>query len=346
MKRLTLIIAFIMLMLSAQSASAISFDLDSVAEWGRFPRFCVATYRWGDKFFNTYDSTYVVGTGTKFNIKAATESWQDRFRFSLPGPDRVELHSAPSTSVGLYLTYMAVSAGYDKNITRFFCGESHTRRRYRFGFDCSLLGVEFYWENNDVGTNIKRFGPLSGISYPFDGANVFTWGLDAYYFFNHKRYSQAAAFNFSKIQKRSQGSFYAGLAMYSQGYTFDFSTLPAPMRDMLPSHWTDYRYSVSTRNYGIRVGYGYNWAVKPHFTVCGSLSPIIGLRKGYINSEKETLSPSVYNRVKVSGVWNKGQWFAGITGKADMAIVTDRQTVFLGADLTLTTAIGYRFNLW
>ena len=47
---------------------AFSLALDSVATWGRFPKFCVDVYRWGDRTFNSYDSTDVVGTGKKFNI--------------------------------------------------------------------------------------------------------------------------------------------------------------------------------------------------------------------------------------------------------------------------------------
>ena len=62
---------------SAQSGHAFSLALDSIAEWGKFPRFCIKKYRWGDRFFNSYDSTYVVGTGTKFNVKFKTYSWVD-----------------------------------------------------------------------------------------------------------------------------------------------------------------------------------------------------------------------------------------------------------------------------
>ncbi|MDE6205419.1 MAG: hypothetical protein K2F66_04800, partial [Duncaniella sp.] len=29
----------------------------------RFPRFCLNVYNWGDRTFNSYDTTYVVGTG-------------------------------------------------------------------------------------------------------------------------------------------------------------------------------------------------------------------------------------------------------------------------------------------
>ena len=34
-----------------QRADALSLDVDSIAAWGKFPRFCMDVYRWGDKFF-------------------------------------------------------------------------------------------------------------------------------------------------------------------------------------------------------------------------------------------------------------------------------------------------------
>lgn len=327
-------------------ASAISFALDSIAEWGKFPRFCVRTYRWGDKFFNSYDSTYVVGTGTKFNVKATTDSWMDTYHFILPHNRNVEMWSDPSTSVGAYITYLAVSVGYDINISNLFGGVKHARSRYRFGFDCSLLGFEAYYENNDVGTKLKRFGPYHNISIPFDGIHIEAWGIDAYYFFNHKKYSQAAAFNFSKIQRRSQGSFYAGLSIYGQKYDFDFTQLPAGMLDMLPQEWEEHHYKVNTINYGLRFGYGYNWAFARNWALCATLSPTVGFKKGYVNSGEENTSFSLYGRFRLSIVWNKGRWFVGGVANVQSAIISDRHTTFLGSNLSASAAVGYRFNLW
>lgn len=341
-----LIFCLILGVIATPRAFSISFSLDSIAEWGKFPRFCVNTYRWGDKFFNSYDSLYVVGTGTKFNVKATTDSWLDTYHFVLPGNQKVDLRSDASTSVGAYLTYLAVSVGYDINISNLFGGVKHARSRYRFGFDCSLLGVEMYRENNDVGTKLKRFGPYNNLNTPFDGIKIGSWGIDAYYFFNHKKYSQAAAFNFSKIQRRSQGSLYAGISIYSQNYDFDFSSLSQDMLDLLPSHWIDYHYKVRTHNYGFRLGYGYNWVVGRNWIVCGSLSPTVGLKKGFINSETEKTTFSLYTRAKMSAVWNHGRWFLGFVGKADVSLVSDRKTMFVGANLSFSGAIGWRFNLW
>ncbi len=338
-------------LIGTSSARAFSFNLDSIAEMGKFPRFIVNTYRWGDKFFNGYDTTYVTPTNYKFNAKITTESWGDVYRFILPNDKYISMMSDPSTSMGVYLTYLAVSAGYDVNMSKIFGGVDRSRQRFRFGFNCMLFGAEFYFIKNDVGANIKRFGDYKNpvhMNLPFKGVNTETWGLDAYYFFNHKKYSEAASFNFSRVQQKSQGAFYTGFSYYNQKMDFNFSTLPPDMLEQLPDNWKNYRYRVNTHNYALRVGYGYNWVFARNWVFGVSESPIIGVRKGYVNSDIEKVSFSLYNRLKLSIVWNqkRGRWFFGCIGKFDLSIVNDKKTTFAGGVLSGEAVLGYRFNLW
>lgn len=330
-------------------AVAISFNLDSIATWGKFPRFVVNTYRWGDRFFNGYDTTYVQSTGYKFNLKLTTESWLDGYSFALPNNTYIFMRSDPSTSAGLYLTYLAVSAGYDINFSKIFGGVDRSRQRWRFGFNCMLFAAEVYMIKNDIGTTIKHFGPKdedTRYHLPFDGINNSTWGLDAYYFFTHKRYSEAASFSFSRVQKRSHGSFYTGFSIYTQKLNFDFNHLPSELLAKLPQDWPNHRYSVNTHNYAIRLGYGYNWVFRPKWVLGVSESPIIGVRKGFVNSSIEKVSLSLYNRLKLSMVWNDGRWFIGVLGKFDLAVLNDKKTTYAGGVLSGEAVIGYRFNLW
>ena len=346
-KNITLIIAI--LLSFHQTADGKSFALDSIAEWGKFPRFCVNTYRWGDRFFNGYDTTYVVGNGYKFNVKIATDSWVDGYNFELPDKTRITMHSDPSSSVGLYLTYLAVSVGYDVNISKLLGNIDRARKRFRFGFNCSLFATELYYVSNNVGTTISRFGKGDGAknyNFPFKNIDNTTFGIDTYYFFNHKKYSEAAAFNYSRIQKKSQGSFYGGFSFYSQELNFDFSTLPEDMKAQLPNDWLNYSYRVNTKNYALRFGYGYNWVFAPKWLFVISESPVIGLRKGFVNSVTEKTSFSIYNHLKMGIVWNSGRWFSGITGKFDVAILSDKSTVYAGGVLSGEIIVGYRFNLF
>lgn len=332
-----------------QSAYSLSFNLDSIAEWGKFPRFCVNTYRWGDHFFNGYDTTYVVGTGYKFNAKVLATSWADGYRFVLPNDNYIFMMSEPSVSMGLYLTYLAVSGGYDVNVSQLFGGRASSRKRWRFGFNCMLFSAEIYYIRNNSVTNIRRFGPKKHpehFNLPFHGIDNKLWGIEGVYFFNHKRYSEAASFNFSRIQKRSQGAFYLGFSYYHQDLSFDFRGLPHELIAQLPPSWKNYRFGARTDNYALRFGYGYNWVFHRGWVLGVSESPILGVSKGFINSDMEKVSFSALNRLKLSVVWNHGRWFMSLNGRLDITLVNDQKTSYAGGDLTGEAVFGCRFNIW
>lgn len=351
---LTTLMLWAALAVAAPSAQAFSFDLDSIAAMGKFPRFVVNTYRWGNDFFNGYDTTYVQGTGYKFSAKLTTDSWLDGYNFQLPDNKTMLMSSDPSTSVGLYLSYLAVSVGYDINISKLITGVDRSRQRFRFGFNCMLFAAEVYLIRNDIGTTIRKFGdsdnPIKP-NYAFNGIDNASWGIDAYYFFNHKKYSEAASFNFSRIQKKSQGSFYTGFSIYAQNLNFRFNELPPSYRDELPDSWAPgYDYRVKTNNYALRIGYGYNWVFARRWVLGVSESPIIGVRDGYVTPWEEgksrKISLSLFNRAKLSVVWNSGRWFFGMVGMTDLAIINNHKTTYTGGTFSGEAVIGYRFNLW
>lgn len=353
MPRFIRILAIILTLGAASAAPtsvrALSFDVDSIAAWGKFPRFCMKVYKWGDEFFNGYDSLYVNRTHTYFNVKLNSESWSDVYNFELPGDKSIRIVSDPATSAGFSLSYLAVSVGYDINVSRFFGGPNRKRKNFRLGFNCSLLAVEYYNTHNDGDTHITRFGDSGHpdkMKLDFTGIDTHTQGFDAYVFINQKKYSQAAAFHYGRYQIRSAGSFFVGLSYFHNSYNFDFSGLPEPMRTQLPDWWSNYGYHVDTNNYCFRLGYGYNWVLNRHLLIGVSESPVLGLQYGHITGNTKPSSASLANRLAVSFVWNSGHWFAGIIGRADQGLIYNKKQAYINSDLSFTCSLGYRFNLW
>lgn len=346
-----LLLLFVMLATAGPNASALSLSLDSIAAWGKFPKFCIDVYRWGDGFFNGYDTTYVVGTGYKFNAKTVTESWIDGYKFYLPNDMNMYTLSEPSTSLGFRLGYLAVSVGYDKNISKFFGGpETKRREQFSAGFNCSLFTFNMFINDNTGGQNIYRFGSKWEDHDPdidFDGLRSKNFGFEAYYFFNHKKYSQAAAFRFSRVQIKSQGSAFAGVNFENQTFDFNFNGLPDEMKDALPPQWTDYQYHANTKNISIKGGYGYNWVFAPKWTIGFSESPSVGMRiaKGY-DGVKTKMRPIFANEVQLSVIWNHKQWFAGAIGQWNTSILQENGASFQPQHITGSFHFGYRFNLW
>ncbi len=101
--------------------------------------------------------------------------------------------------------------------------------------------------------------------------------LNGYYVFNGRRYSQAAAYNQSVIQRRSAGSLLVGATWYMSA--FDFSDDKNSTMILL-SHNVG---RVKLHQGNIGVGYGYNWV------------PLRGL----ILNAMAMPTVSFYNRVKV-----------------------------------------------
>lgn len=322
---------------------------DSIATWGKFPRFCMKIYDWGDEFFNGYDSLYVSRTHTNFNVRVNADSWADLYNFDLPEDKQIRMRTDPATSMGFSLGYLAVSVGYDMNVSRYFGGPNRTRKRFNFGFTCSLLSFEYYDIHNDGDVHITRFGSggeAANLHLPFKGIDTHTRGADIYLFFNQKRYSMAAAFNYGRYQLRSAGSFFAGFSYFHNAYHFDFSELPEPMRDELPTSWEDYSYNVNTNNYCLKLGYGYNWVLGKHWLIGISESPVLGLQQGRITGNAKPTSMSLSNRLRISFVWNNKHWFAGVIGRADQGLIYNKKQAFINSDLSFNACFGYRFNLW
>lgn len=328
-------------------------SLDSIAAWGKFPRFCINTYRWGDKFFNSYDSTYVQGSGYRFNIKVKVDSYVDSYNFRYDDDYRMAFNSRPSSSIGLYLTYMAVSVGYDINFSKLFNADIGARKRFNFQFNCALFGAQVYSISNDAYMKITRIGypgDVSKVAIDFRGFHSDSRGVNLYYFFNHKRYSQAASFAYSKIQMKSSGSLYAGFAYWYQNYDMDFtgilSELPSYPHE-LPPGW-DNHYRVRNSNYAIKIGYGYNWVFHPGWVAAISEAPTVGIRRGYIsNPDEHRTSFSFSNRLKASIVYNHNKrWFFGVVGYLDSELIYNRLHTMLANNYSFEASAGFRFNLW
>lgn len=126
------------------------------------------------------------------------------------------IKTVPSTYVGLWAGYRGYGFGYMKNIG----GDNGTY--LTLGATGGSYGVNFRSHKFDTSEPIIRFkGQLT--DEPFDitekanldePIDVHTIFADAYYLFNGKHFSYAAAYDQSVIQRRSAGSLMVGATFY------------------------------------------------------------------------------------------------------------------------------------
>ena len=315
---------------------------DPTVKWPKFLGFCVKVYNWGDRVFSTTDHDYVVGTGKKWRARVINDNWANSYYMKIH-PQFNSVMSTPfHVLVGASLQYMAVSYTYSVDLSHMITGSPINYKKQEFGFNCARFSVDGYYYSS-IGSNIRTFGDHKGhLREPFSGIDMTTFGIDAYYFFNGYRYSQGAAYNFSKIQKKSQGCLMAGFAYCNQNIAFDFAKLPS---DLVPYlKFEELYYKFHYNDYNLLVGYGYNCVISPHWLYNITVIPGVGFNHCYEDSEDGSAKLlSVSGRAMTSFTFNSGNWFAGLQGRIRGQWYQSKRISLFNAVESVVLSGGIRF---
>ena len=160
-----------------------------------------------------------------------------------------------ASSIGLWAGYRGTGIGFSKSLSKkkgTTFSFSTTGAKYGASirlrsFDIDEVTITSTIYEDGTVTDNERKGYLNA------PANITSLYLNGYYVFNGRRYSQAAAYNQSVIQRRSAGSLLVGATWYMSA--FDLSDDRNSVL-MLLSHGVG-RVKLFQGNIG--VGYGYNW---------------------------------------------------------------------------------------
>lgn len=96
-------------------------------------------------------------------------------------------------------------------------------------------------------------------------AKITSFILNAYYLFNTKTFSYSSAMTYSTYQKKSAGSFFAGVTIHQQRLSFNDETLSLMAQIN----------SVKSRQLSFGLGYAYNWVVAPRLLFHASVLPML-----------------------------------------------------------------------
>lgn len=290
---------------------------DTTVQWPGFLGFCVKVYNWGDRVFSSTDHDYVVGTGKKWRTRLINDNWNDSYYLRFTNKFRSLMSGNLHVLAGASIQYMAVSYTYSLDITHMVNGGPINYKKQDFGFNCARFSIDGYFYSNGGGTYIRTFGKYNDhkhVREPFSGVSMTSFGLDGYYFFNGYRYSQGAAYNFSKIQKISQGCFMAGFAYCNQNIELDFTKLPDKLKPFMNFEATNYRFHYN--DYNLLFGYGYNCVMGSHWLYNITVIPGVGFNHCYEDSADGSAKLlSISGRAMSSFTYNNGNWFAGLQAK-------------------------------
>lgn len=180
-------------------------------------------------------------------------------------------------SVGFWAGYRGTGISYSyslsKNAGRYF-SVSSTGAKYGFNFRYRRFNIKETTLSTE--TDLEDFDDISEKMELVSPAWIRSTYINGYYVFNGRRYSQAAAYNQSVIQRRSAGSLLLGATWYQS--SFDYDDAGNILFMMMGNNVG--RIKVHQANIG--VGYGYNWVPLKGLVVNAMVMPQL----------------SVYERVK------------------------------------------------
>ena len=320
-------------------------DMDGgTIDYPAFIDFCWKVYKWGDKAFNSYDTAYVVSTGKNWKLMYKSNMWSDNYTGKPMEDIHFDMRSKMAINMGIQLSFMAVSVGYTLGITNLINHEK-VSNKVDFSFTCARFTADAYYMENRGTTTAWFTDRVTGDKWTikeFGGLYRKSYGVSAYYFFNNRRYAQAAAYCFSKYQKRSAGSFIAGFCLQHRDLGFKVDELPPEAQAQIPEG--DEMPHFLYNDYCLLAGYGHNWVIGPKWLINLTVAPYVGYRHLLETLHEDRASAwSINLRARMGVVYNHKKFYVGLQNFGDFYRFKSERHHFIGTLLDVSTLVGIRF---
>lgn len=289
----------------------------------KFVSFIKRASSWLGETFDSYDEDYIYDSGKKWKATVKSDNWFDAYSMNFKHQLPIYIISDLYCNATFSISFMGIGASYSLDLSNIIGGRPALHKKMNIGFTCQRLEASAYYAENTGGSIIRRFGDYreGGETYKhFPGITFRSYGADAYYFFNNRRYCQGAVYSFSKIQTRSAGSFMLGFSLSNQNINLNFKELPEELKPYYKLE--DHDYVFNYNDYCISGGYGFNcvfgkgfiWNVTalPSFGLKHTLSNCVGGRRNRISVSFNAMTGLAYNNKDFFAglaITAKGHWF-------------------------------------
>lgn len=304
-------------------------------------------YKFYTKAFNNYDTAYVVGIDKDWKMMLINNDWFDSYG-GMVGNNRelrMYMYSKVTPSLGIHVSYLGLGYTYMFDMSDMLGGDKTHHHTWEMSFATSRFAFEAYKSHNIGSVTIGMFGDYKNGKTAlrnFYGLTRDSWGVDLYYFFNHRKYSQHAAYSFSKIQRRSAGSMIAGFLISDQEVDIDFSELPPDMKAYLNDTRDYYHYHY--RTYSFLIGYAYNWVFHRNWLLNVTAAPAVGWNHSFEDSAEGKRNLFSLNlRARIGLVRNFKHVFFGLQGIVDAHLFHSKKEDFINTMNNINMIVGFRF---
>ena len=273
-------------------------------------------------FHSPYDTNYVVRPKGRLTLK---------FRLNQTGNDfhakgtvngiysKADLKTSHKTTMAVVGIYRGIGVGVAINPAKW--KGLYKDYEFNLNFYSNKLSLDAsYQRSTTLAGDIYRDGQLQRLES--GDVTLKVANLAAYYTFNHRRFSYPAAFTQSYIQRRSAGSWLAGVSY--QGGSIETNDDLKARNPNAPD------VSIKLGHLGIGGGYGYNWVLGQKWLLHFSMLPtfvVYNRNKFILNGERKEAQQMRFNMIfneRVAIVRNfSPRYFAGATLAMNNSVFDD-----------------------
>jgi len=250
--------------------------------------------------------------------------------FTLSSKDQsITLSPDGQTKIGPYFGWRWFFLGYTFDIKNIGFSQSGLKKEFDLSIYSSQVGVDLYYRRTGSDYKIRdvelgkdiRDDLFEGM--PFAGVNVGITGINAYYIFNHGRFSYPAAFAQSTCQKVSCGSWMAGAGYTKNTLNLDYGDLQEALssrtgQEVRLDSGMMFK-SIKYNDFMLSGGYAYNWVFAKNCLFCASFQLGLAYKASYgdVLDEQKRGFDFDFKNVNLDGigrfgmVYNNTRWFAG-----------------------------------
>ena len=269
-----------------------------------------------------YDTNYVVRPEGRLTLKLRMNQTGNDFhaKGTVNGIySKADLHTNHKTTFAVVGIYRGLGIGIAINPAKW--KGAYKDYEFNLNYYNSRLSLDFsYQRSESLSGDVYRDDRL--VQMESDDLTMKVANLAGYYTFNHRRFSFPAAFTQSYIQRRSAGSWLAGISY--QGGSIETTEALKARNENAP----DVRIYVG--HVGIGGGYGYNWVLGRKWLLHLSLLPtfvVYNRNNMTVNGERKEAEHMRFNMIfneRAAVVYNfSPRYFAGINLVMNNSIFDD-----------------------
>ena len=280
------------------------------------------------RYYKTpYDTNYVVRPEGKVTLKLRLNQTGNSLRAKGTVNDiysEADLETSHKTTVSIGATYRGISAALAINPAKL--SGSYKDYELNLNYYSSRISADFSYQRSESLAGDIEMNDRTGTMESGD-LSMKVVNLAVYYTFNHRHFSFPAAFTQSYIQRRSAGSWLAGISY--QGGVIDTTDDLKARKANAP----DLRIDVG--HIGIGGGYGFNWVPGKRWLLHISALPtfvVYNRNKMTINDVERKAQHIRFNMIfneRAAIVYNfSPRYFAGVTLTMNNSIFDDNVVQF------------------